>query len=85
MADRKKDKLDEVIARVKKANTPEGKEAARLAKLARVKPPRMEGSMANDRTGSRDQAKRKKQLEEDGAMEFRNGGKVSLGNFKGNF
>lgn len=84
MADRKKDKLDEVIARVQKANTPEGKEAARLAKLAMVKPPRLEGDMSGDRTGTRDQSKRRKQVEEE-VKEYRNGGKVSLGDFKGNF
>lgn len=82
MADRKKDKLDEVIARVQYEMSDEGKEATRLAKMASVKPPRMQGDLSGDRTGTRDQSKRRKKQE---AQEYRNGGKVSLGNFKGNF
>jgi len=80
MSDRKKDALDKAIERVQYEMSDEGKEAARLAKMARELPPHRKADMSGDRTGTRQQSKRKEEVKE-----YRNGGKVSLGNFKGNF
>jgi hypothetical protein len=68
------DKLDELLA---KMSDPEVMEAARLAKMARVKPPRMQGSMAGDVTTGLGRTKKDmEKIARGGAKNMKYGGKA---------
>ena len=74
------DKLDKLLARMANA---EAMEADRLAKMARVKPPRMQGSMAGDVTTGLGRTKKDMERIARGGMGLRpEGGKVPRGRTK---